>query len=1001
MFDDATGCSASVNPQEPFASLPLLSSNVTPSACANGITGGIDLTLNPHYAPYTFLWSTGATTEDVTGLEAGPYSVVIDYGQSCSETYPFTIQDNNPCCTANSNIPDGAHSSDYASPANTYFNNTTLKITGTFHVDNNCFVNNTTVYMDPGSEIIVEPGAIFILRDSRVEDCIDVMWKSITVHSGSYLEIQRSTVKDAENAVTALDGATVLLFDNDFTDNQVGLYVPNISGVAYNAISANVIGNRFKSTGTLAQPYPGQTTTMGSVGYAAVLAYKTNLDLSGYTGYSNTVDNLSNGIVSYNSDLRVARFDFKNVQGDGAYTQQANGSGIYANGRAGNYLLRQAGNGMQGPASFQNCKWGIHTTGMNVDSRDNYMQAVGTGYRVDKARQFADILNNRVSAKLNGMEFNQNAGTEHFWVQGNDIAFGTLTDLIPAPLCSGILVADGNDGGQDSRIEGNTINMMSYPLAKTGISLNSARRWVVAGNSIGMNHNSYNRYGIANYGSSRVEVSCNEINGASTAYQQGQAAIYSNLGDRLLFSCNDVNFTTNGLLFNGVASDVEVKGNSFRKHKYGLHLSSNAIIGPQDLKGNLWHQLPAQGGLGAWYEPIIQGQDNPNAIQYPFTYNPALISGGNTEPPSWSPVDWFNYTTGTNYDCTHDEGSNYCGQFHVALVGGGITELDGLVAKDSLQNDPYTAESKWLLKDGLYKKLDNAPGLMVGKPDLADFYADMQGTATAAFKVIDDGRAELYAMDSTVVAQLQANADQITALMDSIKVRMDQLQDSTLTEPQRAAVLAGIIGFRESMRTLTTWNTTAMQVATDSKVLTADGLKAANSNIATTELIESNRKAVDKIYLSTIGKEIDTFTVAQANELFAIANQCPMVGGNAVYTARSLYRLIDETVEYDDQLLCLPHGIIVKSIRQQDAMALSIVPNPARENATLVLGEPLEQVGLLLVIDLAGKEVMRINLPEGEPRTEFSTGSLASGLYQYRVECDGTLIGHGKLAITH
>lgn len=38
---------------------------------------------------------------------------------------------------------------------------------------------------------------------------------------------------------------------------------------------------------------------------------------------------------------------------------------------------------------------------------------------------------------------------------------------------------------------------------------------------------------------------------------------------------------------------------------------------------------------------------------------------------------------------------------------------------------------------------------------------------------------------------------------------------------------------------------------------------AANNNIGTTELIEANRKEVDKIYLSTIGKEIDTFPLSQ------------------------------------------------------------------------------------------------------------------------------------------
>lgn len=49
------------------------------------------------------------------------------------------------------------------------------------------------------------------------------------------------------------------------------------------------IGSQNLGGGTLAQPYPGQTILLGNVGFAAVLAHKTALDLSGYAGYNNTV----------------------------------------------------------------------------------------------------------------------------------------------------------------------------------------------------------------------------------------------------------------------------------------------------------------------------------------------------------------------------------------------------------------------------------------------------------------------------------------------------------------------------------------------------------------------------------------------------------------------------------------------------------------------------------------------------------------------------------------
>ncbi len=1001
IIDNTTGCAAEVFLSE---SLPLATAaSITPAACTSGGLGSINLNINPALGPYTYLWSNGATTQNNTGLTAGTYTLQLGYGNSCSETLSFTVPESAPCCSANINIPNGAHSSNYASPVNTTFNNTSLKITGIFHVDNNCFVNFSTIYMDPGAEIIVAPGAMFVVRDSHVEDCMGRMWKSITARNGAYVEMQRNTVKSGESAVTAMDGSSILLFNNNFTDNRVGLLVPDVPGTATNSVSAQVIGNRFTSSGTLVNAYEGQTTSLGHVGFAAIVANKISLDLSGTAGYSNTVDGMSNGIISYNSDLRMERFDFKNVQPDNAYffmPADANGSGVFAIGRTGNHFLRQKGNGKTGAPSFSNCRWGIYAVSMNTDSRNNKMLNVSTGYRVDKARKTTDINRNAITAKLHGMVFNQNAGTLHFWVQDNDITFGTLTGPVLAPLCSGILVADGPSGGENSRIEGNTISMLAYPLAKAGITLYPARNWLVVGNSIQMSNGSFNRYGIANYGSSRLEVSCNNVLGGGTAYTQGMAAIYSNMGDRLLFGCNELDLTTNGLLFNGAAYEVEVRGNSMRQHKYGLHLSSNAIIGAQLLKGNLWHNPPAAGGLGAWYEPIVQGVDNPHGAQFPFTYNPALINGGNTAPPSWDPNDWFALDlSGTNYSCTSGQNQSYCGQFHVARMGTDLTGLDGLIAKDSLQNDPYTAQSKWMLKDGLYAKLDDDPALRYGDQEMADFWAEMQGTATAAFKLIDDGRPALYAMDSTVVTQLQANNDEITALMDSVKLRMGQLQDSTLTDAQRAAVLAGIAGFREGIRTLAAWNATAMETARTSKVLTADGLKDANSNIGTTELIETNRKTLDQIYLSTIAKDVDSFTVDQAADLYAIANQCPMVGGNSVYTARALYRLIDEAVEYDDQILCLPHGILVKSIKQQDPKAMALLPNPARDEVTLLLEQPLDGPGQFVVYNALGAEVLRLPLEAQAEQYTLGTANLAPAIYHYQVRGPAGVVGTGKLTI--
>ncbi|MBL7965321.1 MAG: hypothetical protein JNM31_15905 [Flavobacteriales bacterium] len=193
--------------------------------------------------------------------------------------------------------------------------------------------------------------------------------------------------------------------------------------------------------------------------------------------------------------------------------------------------------------------------------------------------------------------------------------------------------------------------------------------------------------------------------------------------------------------------------------------------------------------------------------------------------------------------------------------------------------------------------------------------------------------------------------------------------------------------------------TTAWQVAADAKVLTADGVKAANAGIATSELIEGNEKVVNDIYLATVGKDVDELTSAQTSALLDVASQCPMLGGNAVFRARSLYSLVDDTYDFDDQLLCLPHGIIVKNLTDRTANSVVVIPNPAVDEASLILARTLDGPGTFIVYDALGTVVMRQALPNEMPRMHFSTASLVNAHYHYEVRGPTGVIGSGKLVI--
>ncbi|MDP4806564.1 MAG: SprB repeat-containing protein, partial [Crocinitomicaceae bacterium] len=84
---DALGCNSSngytYNITEP-AALALSQTNID-ILCFGG-TGSIDLSVTGGTTPYTYNWNNSATTQDVTGLLAGDYSVVVTDNKGCTAT---------------------------------------------------------------------------------------------------------------------------------------------------------------------------------------------------------------------------------------------------------------------------------------------------------------------------------------------------------------------------------------------------------------------------------------------------------------------------------------------------------------------------------------------------------------------------------------------------------------------------------------------------------------------------------------------------------------------------------------------------------------------------------------------------------------------------------------------------------------------------------------------------------------------------------------------------
>ena len=78
-----------------------ITANIVDASCS-GTDGAINISFNGNTAPYTYLWSNGATTEDIQGLSSGAYTILITDANGITVQNTFYVNSSN--LTANESI---------------------------------------------------------------------------------------------------------------------------------------------------------------------------------------------------------------------------------------------------------------------------------------------------------------------------------------------------------------------------------------------------------------------------------------------------------------------------------------------------------------------------------------------------------------------------------------------------------------------------------------------------------------------------------------------------------------------------------------------------------------------------------------------------------------------------------------------------------------------------------------------------------------------------------
>jgi hypothetical protein len=93
---DSRGCQTTALAQVRTPSDLAIAETLHNPLCYQGSNGSIELNITGGTAPYSYKWSTGATTKTLSGVPSGTYSVIVSDRNNCSLYQSFTLTDPAP-----------------------------------------------------------------------------------------------------------------------------------------------------------------------------------------------------------------------------------------------------------------------------------------------------------------------------------------------------------------------------------------------------------------------------------------------------------------------------------------------------------------------------------------------------------------------------------------------------------------------------------------------------------------------------------------------------------------------------------------------------------------------------------------------------------------------------------------------------------------------------------------------------------------------------------------
>jgi len=136
-----------------------------------------------------------------------------------------------------------------------------------------------------------------------------------------------------------------------------------------------------------------------------------------------------------------------------------------------------------------------------------------------------------------------------------------------------------------------------------------------------------------------------------------------------------------------------------------------------------------------------------------------------------------------------------------------------------------------------------------------------------------------------------------------------------------------------------------------------------------------------------------TFTATELSDMYGLANLCPQKDGEIIYAARSLYNYITQLDETFSTACGSNAARNIQKINMATAKvgvnAISIYPNPAKDNFSIKFPATTKGINTIKVIDMFGKTLIQKNTISGTQNINI-TQQLAKGIYTVQITNSAT-----------